>query len=262
MPAIAVIPARYESSRFPGKPLAFLLGKPLIQHVYERAKQANCIQEVFVATDNKLICESVESFGGKAVMTSDKHQSGTDRIAEAMIRIGEKGFAVYNTDVVVNIQGDEPLIMPEMIEAVVLLMEDERAAIGTLARKIQEPREVLNPNVVKVVTGNEGFALFFSRCPIPYHRDIMEGKGLPLKQEYMCNIRMFKHIGIYAYRKAFLERFSQLSPGVLEQAERLEQLRALEHGYAVKVGETEYDTIGVDTPEDLEQVKKCLSIFS
>lgn len=279
MPAIIIIPARYASTRFPGKPLCPLSGKPLIRHVYERSKQAKSALEVFVATDNKLIYDAVEGFGGKAIMTSGGHPSGTDRIAEAVEKLqgsrvkgqGSK-YKIQDTDIIVNVQGDEPMINPQMIDDVIKLMDDERASIGTLAKKIEEAEEITDPNIVKVVFNEDGFALYFSRSPIPYHRDLFSAEaqkcgsaekkiftfGLPDFQT--SELLMFKHIGIYAYRKDVLLRLSKLSSTRLEGIEKLEQLRALEKGFKIKVKETEFETIGVDTPMDLERVEKCLSI--
>ena len=251
MAAIVIIPARYGSTRFPGKPLCHLLGKPMIQHVYERVRAARLVRDVFIATDSEAIFSAVEGFGGKAIMTSTAHRSGTDRIAEAVTKLGEVagigGPGKQDEQIIVNVQGDEPLIMSEMVDAVIKLMEDERAAIGTLAKRIQTPEEIDDPNVVKVVFDDEGFALYFSRSPIPYHRELSS-------KVY------YKHIGIYAYRKDTLLRFSRLAPTRLEEIEKLEQLRALEHGLKIKVQETLHETIGVDTAMDLERVEKCLSL--
>lgn len=257
MPAIVIIPARYKSTRFPGKPLYPISGKAMILHVYERVLKAKGIQGVFVATDNKKIYDTVIRFGGKAIMTSGGHQSGTDRIAEASEKLSSEGI---NHDIVVNVQGDEPMIMPEMVEEVVLLMQDRRASISTLARRINEPSEVTDPNVVKVVFDREGFALYFSRSPIPYHRD--EWKDPRQIKVLSSQSTVFKHIGIYAYRKEALLNFSRLGPSRLEEIEKLEQLRALENGMRIKVGETGIETIGVDTKEDAERVEKWLSIYS
>lgn len=258
MPAFAIIPARYKSTRFPGKPLCLLAGKPMIQWVYEGVKGSKSIKEAFVATDHELIYDTVNGFGGKVIMTKEDHQSGTDRIAEAAIKLVEQGYDIKESDIIVNVQGDEPMIEPEMVDKVVSVMEDERADIGTLVKKIEDFSEVLNPNVVKVVFDKEGFALYFSRAPIPYHRDKWKKleDPLPGNDKFM----VFKHIGIYAYRKDFLLKFSNLSPTRLEAIERLEQLRALENGFRIKVIETEKETIGVDTLEDLRKVEKCLNI--
>ena len=256
MPAIIIIPARYASTRFPGKPLCPLSGKPLILHVYERSKLAKSALEVFVATDNKLIYDAVEGFGGKAIMTSEGHQSGTDRIAEAVKILENTGYGIQDTDIIVNVQGDEPMIQPEMIDDVIEVMEDERASIGTLAKKIEKAEEITDPNIVKVVFNEDGFALYFSRSPIPYHRDgnQLSRHASRITQHY------FKHIGIYAYRKDVLLRLSTLPSTRLEEIEKLEQLRALENGFKIKVKETGFETIGVDTPTDLERVEKCLNI--
>ena len=262
MPATIIIPVRYASTRFPGKPLYPLLGRPLIEHVYERVRRATRVQEVFVATDHKLIYTAVEAFGGKAIMTSDKHRSGTDRIAEAVIKIGDAGYKIQEDDIVVNVQGDEPLIMPEMVDDVVGVMEDARASIGTLVKRINAVNEITDPNIVKVAFNREGFALYFSRAPIPYHRDVTGDRGYTIHDIRMHRVNIFKHIGIYAYKRDTLMSFSRLAPSRLEEAEKLEQLRALENGFNIKVKETFFETIGVDTPEDLERVHKCLSTFS
>lgn len=270
MASIVIIPARYHSTRFPGKPLCPLMGKPLIQHVYENSKKAHLIDDVFVATDSETILESVLSFGGKAVMTSITHSSGTDRIAEVA--------AMMNYDIIVNVQGDEPLIKPQMIDDVISLLDDKRASIGTLMKKIEDPMEVLDPNVVKVVFDNEGFALYFSRAPIPFYRDEWKihskeqsasggAKSKDFKSIFeirnskleIRNFHCYKHIGIYSYRKEALIALSRMEPTELERIEKLEQLRALENGMRIKTKETFFETYGVDTPEDLERVKKCLS---
>jgi 3-deoxy-manno-octulosonate cytidylyltransferase (CMP-KDO synthetase) len=264
MSAIVIIPSRYQSSRFPGKPLSLLLGRPMIQHVFERSKGARLINGVFVATESRLIYDAVRGFGGDAIMTSERHSSGTDRIAEAVEAIRESG---QDADIVVNVQGDEPMIMPEMIDEVVSLMEDSRAGIGTLVKRIKDPVDINDPNVVKAVFNSEGFALYFSRSPIPYNRDLF-GKeawkhgGTEKEDSSTSGLDMFKHIGIYAFRADVLMRFSKLRPSRLEEIEKLEQLRALENGIAIKVKETIYETIGVDTPMDLKKVEKCLSISS
>ncbi|MFO0754090.1 MAG: 3-deoxy-manno-octulosonate cytidylyltransferase [Thermodesulfovibrionales bacterium] len=253
MPAIVIIPARYASTRFPGKPLCPLFDKPLIQHVYERTMRAHRVSRVLVATDDERIRRAVEGFGGEAVMTSPDHPSGTDRIAETLLLLQASGRGVPDTDVVVNVQGDEPMIAPEMVDEVIGVMDDARASLGTLMKRITEKGDVANPNVVKVVRNAEGFALYFSRAPIPFHRDGHEESLLSDSSHF------FKHIGIYAYRKDVLLRLALLPPSRLEEIEKLEQLRALENGFSIKVGETSFETIGVDTPEDLERVEKCLS---
>ncbi len=241
MSAAVIIPARYASTRFPGKALAPLKGKPIIQHVYERSSGSRLASEIMVATDSEEIFNAVSSFGGRAVMTSSEHASGTDRAAEVAASLGY--------DIIVNVQGDEPLIRAEMIDSVVELLEDERASLGTLARQTDDPLEIQNPNVVKVVVDGEGFALYFSRAPIPYRK--REG-----------TVPSYQHIGIYSYRREALMRLAGAEPTGLESAEGLEQLRALEHGMRIKVGVTEYKSIGVDTPEDLEKVEKWLSTSS
>ncbi len=264
--AVVIIPARYASTRFPGKPLALLMGKPLIQHVYEKALGARLAKDVIVATDSEQIFEKVLSFGGKALMTAESHVSGTDRIAEAA--------AGLHYDIIVNVQGDEPLIQPEMIDAVIAVLDDSRAAIGTLAIKTCSPRDIFDPNTVKVAFDEEGFACYFSRAPIPFHRDVFTAKPhssssgtddsyLYRSADTACeDIAVFKHIGIYSYRKDVLMRLSELPPSRLELIEKLEQLRALENGYRIRVKQTTYETIGVDTPEDLERIEQCLSTSS
>lgn len=258
MSAIVVIPARYASTRFPGKPLALLKGMPLIQHVYQNSLNARLASEVIVATDSETIFETVMSFGGKAVITSPDHQSGTDRIAEVA--------AAMNCDIMVNVQGDEPLIRPEMIDAVISVLDDNRASLGTLAIPIRDSREIFDPNVVKVVFDAEGFAWYFSRAPIPYHRDewndpLAQSREMRAKSDLVVR-DCYKHIGIYSYRRDVLLKLSSLPPSRLELIEKLEQLRAIENGFRIKVGETLFETIGVDTPQDLERVEQCLNSSS
>ncbi|MEW5767696.1 MAG: 3-deoxy-manno-octulosonate cytidylyltransferase [bacterium] len=232
---IGIIPARFGSTRFPGKALADIHGKPMIQHVYKRARQAKEMERVIIATDDERIYRAVASFGGEVVMTSPYHASGTDRVAEVAESLP--------ADMVVNIQGDEPLIKPEMIDEAVRPMKDNpRLEITTLKKEITWESEGHNPNVVKVVTNEAGFALYFSRSLIPY----------PRKRE---GVRFYKHIGLYVYRRDILLGLSRLSPSPLEEAEGLEQLRALENGIPIKVVRTEHDSWGVDTKEDLERVK-------
>lgn len=246
MKVVGVIPARYSSTRLEGKVLLDIAGKPLIQHVYERSSQSDLLNEVLVATDDQRIYEAVTHFGGKALLTSPHHLSGTDRVAEVADRL--------KADIFVNIQGDEPLISPRMVEdAVVPLVEDTHLQMSTLCRRITDVHEAFDPNVVKVVKDQEGFALYFSRSPIPFHRNLWrEGNPFP---ENASIALCYKHFGLYVYRRDFLLRFSRLQPSPLEQIEQLEQLRALENGYRVKVVETEEDTIGVDTKQDLERVR-------
>jgi len=269
MTAIVIIPARYDSTRFPGKPLAPLNGKPLIQHVYENSKKSKLAEDVIVATDSTPIFKAVAGFGGKAVMTSDKHTSGTDRIAEAV--------ASLDYDIIVNVQGDEPLIRPAMIDDVISLLDDKKASIGTLMKKIENPEEIFDPNVVKVVCDKEGFAMYFSRAPIPFDRDKWKVKSEELKVKneeskrkieletfnfQLSTFNFFKHLGIYSYRRDALLSFAKMEPVELEQTEKLEQLRALVNGLRIKVKETSFETIGVDTPQDLERVKKWLNLSS
>ena len=208
----------------------------MVQHVYERAQQSRYLTDVLVATDDDRIADVVRRFGGRARMTSPDHRSGTDRLAEVA---HSEPAAIY-----VNIQGDEPLIDPEAIDAAILSVHgDEDIAMGTLKKRMLDPADILNTNVVKVITNLAGDAIYFSRCPIPYERD--GRSSLPL---------YFKHIGLYVYRSDLLRRYPDLPVGPLEQAERLEQLRALENGFRIRVVETEYESLGVDTPEDLERV--------
>jgi len=220
----------------------------MVQWVYERAKKAKLIRDVLVATDDKRVMSAVERFGGKAVMTSSSHRSGTDRIAEAA--------GSLNADVIVNVQGDEPLIEPEMIdEAIKPLLAESSLLISTLKTKIANEEELKDPNVVKVVTDREGFALYFSRYPIPYERERSQKSEVRSQKK---NIH-YKHIGLYIYRRDFLLQFAKMKPTPLEDAEKLEQLRVLENGYKIKVVETKYNSIGVDTKEDLEKVRKLFT---
>jgi len=241
MRVVGLIPARYASKRFPGKALVDLLGKPLLQHVVERAGQARTLSEVIVATDDVRIADSVRGFGGKVQMTSPAHPSGTDRIAEVARDVG--------CDLVVNIQGDEPLIDPADIDAAVApLLADRRIPMGTLACPL-DLEQAGDPNAVKVVVGMDGFALYFSRAPIPYLRDGHGGGASP----YLL------HIGLYVYRREILLRLAGLRPTPLEERERLEQLRALEHGIRIRVVGTDKPSLGVDTPEDLERVRRMMT---
>lgn len=231
-----VIPARYGSTRFPGKALAMLAGKPIIQHVYERCSEAQYLDTVVVATDDRRIADVVEGFGGIAVMTSRDHQSGTDRIAEVVQGI--------DCEAVVNIQGDEPLINSAVIDRIAEeLINDSQVEMVTPITETTDPEEIQNPNIVKVVIDVNGYALYFSRFPIPFIRDEQPGKW-------------YKHIGLYGYRKEFLLRFVSYKPSFLENAERLEQLRVLENGHKIKTVVTAYQSIGVDTPADLMEVEK------
>lgn len=256
MAAIVVIPARYDSTRFPGKPLALLKGKPLIQHVYEGCLGASLVKDVMVATDSEAILEKVLSFSGKAVMTSSKHLSGTDRVAEVASQL--------DYDIIVNVQGDEPLINPQMIDDVVDLLSDSSADMGTLTKKIDNPKDIMDPNVVKIVFDKDNFALYFSRSPIPYHRELLGSIGFNVvvkEKSLPDDFVMYKHVGIYSYRKEVLLRLSSMRQTRLEEIERLEQLRALENGFKIKVKETIFETIGVDTPEDMERVEEWLNTY-
>lgn len=241
---VAIIPARYESNRFRGKPLAEIAGKPMIQHVVERAKQVSLLTRVIVATDDMRIAECVESFGGEYVMTRDDHVSGSDRLAEAAELVG-----ISEHDVVVNIQGDQPLFPAEVVEQVARpLLEDPALPMSTLIYKIRRKEEINDPNHVKTVFDRDDYALYFSRSPIPFQRNPDEG----IAPTY------YKHLGFYAYRKGFLLTFVALPEGEWERFEKLEQLRALEYGYKIKVMLTEHDSIEVDTPEDLKRVEQFL----
>jgi len=245
----ALIPARFASTRFEGKALADIQGKPMVQHVYERAARAGLVSEVIVATDDERIAAAVKAFGGRVEMTAQTHETGTDRLAEVAARL--------DSDIIVNVQGDEPLIEPAMIdEAIRPLTLDSSIKMGTLKTRIKTLHDFLSPNVVKVITDREGFALYFSRSPLPNFRD----KWNDLKDEAFESGRLlcYKHIGIYVYRRDFLLQFAKMSPTYLEMAEKLEQLRALENGFRIKVEETKYESIGVDTPADLEKVMECL----
>ncbi|MFH1563207.1 MAG: 3-deoxy-manno-octulosonate cytidylyltransferase [Nitrospirota bacterium] len=235
---VVVIPARYKSTRLPGKPLAEICGKPLIFWVYTQAKKIKNIDDIFVATDDECIKKTVENFNGKAILTSDKHQTGTDRIAEAVQRI--------NADIIVNIQGDEPLFDPNSVEKLVdTLISDRKKEISmvTLMTKIKDANQYNNINTVKVVYDNSGFALYFSRALIPYPQE-------------KNNYAVYKHVGIYGFRKDFLMHYSKMQQTPLEKIESLEQLRILENGFKIKLIETDCEPISIDTPVDLELIKK------
>ncbi len=235
---MGVIPARLASSRFPGKVLAQISSKTMLQHVYDRASQARYLTSTIIATDDEHVYEVARSFGARVRMTRADHPSGTDRVAEVA--------SADDAEIVVNIQGDEPLIDPDAIDAAILpLAHDSQIVMGTLKKRIEDPREITDPNVVKVVTGIDGDAIYFSRCSIPYVRETA--------REHTA---YYKHLGLYTYRRDFLLRYPSLPIGPLERAERLEQLRALENGYRIRVVETEYESLGVDTPEDLERVSR------
>ena len=242
MKSIGVIPARWASTRFPGKVLADLKGRPMIYYVWNQAKKAS-LDEVIIACDEEQVLKACQGFGAKAMMTSKDHASGTDRIAEAVKDI--------DAEIVVNIQGDEPLISPKVIDDLYsALAEAENCPMATVIKRIDCQEDVENPNIVKAIVDHEGFALYFSRFGIPFNREKARFEDL----DY------FKHLGIYAYRKDFLIRFKDLPSSKLEQIEKLEQLRVLEPGYRIKTIQTSFETIGVDTPEDLERVARQMSL--
>lgn len=241
MDVIGVIPARYSSVRFEGKVLAEILGKTMLQHVWEKAKEAKVLDDLIIACDDERIAEAAGLFGAKVTLTSKGHQSGTDRICEVVNPLEVK--------VVINIQADEPLVHPTMIDTLArALLEDNSISMATLIKKIDNQDQINDPDVVKVAVAKNNFALYFSRAAIPYHAQNSQVKA-PL---------YYKHIGLYGYTKDFLFIYKNLPVSGLEKTECLEQLRVLEEGYRIKVIETKYDTIGVDTPEDLEKVKKYL----
>ena len=239
----AIIPARYASTRFPGKPLAVLGGKTVIQRVYEQV--SSVLSEVYVATDDQRIYDCVEGFGGKAVMTREDHKSGTDRIEEAVEKIGT------DADVIINVQGDEPFIQPSQVETLMHLFDAPETQIGTLGKLFESMEAVENPNSPKIVTDNRGFALYFSRSVIPYIRGIE-------RNDWFGQYPFLKHLGIYAYRREVLAEVTRLPQSSLEKAESLEQLRWLQNGYRIRVGLTDVETIGIDTPEDLQRAEQFL----
>ena len=239
---LAVIPARYASTRLPGKMILDIAGKPLVEHVYDRVCQSKLVSACIIATDDERVVRALEPFDTEVVMTSIEHQSGTDRVAEVARGRCEP--------IIVNVQGDEPLVRPEMIDAAVqALLDNPTAPMSTLSCPIKAEDEITDPNAVKVVTDLHGRALYFSRAPIPVTRDA-DGPG-PVYR---------KHIGLYVYRREFLIDYAQWPPTPLERSERLEQLRALEHGYTIVVVETEYDSVSVDSPADLDRVRKLMEL--
>ncbi len=241
MDVIGVIPARYGSTRFEGKILANIMGKPMIQHVWERAKQATSLDDLIIACDNQLVFEVAKAFGANVVFTAKAHTCGTDRIAEVVNPLDVK--------VIVNIQADEPLLEPALIDQLVLsILEDKDVYISTLAKRINNFDEFIDKNIVKVVLDKDNFALYFSRSPIPYLSEDID----------ISRTTIYKHLGLYAYTKEFLFTFKNLAVSGLEKSERLEQLRVLENGFRIKVIETSLETIGVDTQEDLDKVKQIL----
>ena len=242
MSIYAFIPSRYGSTRFPGKPLAMIAGKPMIQRTYICAKSCPDISEVYVVTDDDRILKCVEDFGGKAIMTVKNHSSGTDRIAEAVETLG-----LNDDDIIVNIQGDQPFFEPSVISDMVKpLIDDITIPMSTLKYRINDPPEIDDTDIVKVVTDNNDFALYFSRSSIPFYRE------KPFEQKY------YKHLGFYAYRKEFILEFNSLPSGKLEDIEKLEQLRAMEHGYRIKVIESDSDSIEVDTLKYLRKVEELI----
>jgi 3-deoxy-manno-octulosonate cytidylyltransferase (CMP-KDO synthetase) len=246
MKFIGIIPARYASTRFPGKPLAVLGGKPVIQRVYEQV--VGVLGEAYVATDDERIFKAVESFGGKAVMTRTDHQSGTDRIEEAVSKLQT------DADVIINVQGDEPFIQKSQLETVKHLFEDPNVQIGTLGKPFESMEAVDNANSPKIVCDVNGYAMYFSRSVIPYIRNKEHG-------DWLQHFPFLKHIGLYAYRREVLAEITKLPQSSLELAESLEQLRWLQNGYRIKVGVTDIETVGIDTPEDLQRAEEFLKGF-
>ena len=251
---LGIIPARYDSTRFPGKPLAKLGSRPMIQWVYERA--STYFRHLAVATDDERIFRTVREFGGRAVMTDPGHGSGTERCAEAFRILGEEEQMNYTH--VVNIQGDEPLLAPQQFDALISGFRDPGVSVATLIRPLKDPGEVTNPNVVKVVVDRRFRALYFSRSPIPFYRESLSSPGKPSfpgpEQGRTAPSGFFAHVGLYGFRAGQLDELVHLPPSPLEQAESLEQLRWLEHGYTIQTSVTEFTSHGVDTPEDLERI--------
>ena len=238
MKILGIIPARYASSRFPAKPLVDIAGQTMIERVYRQVKKSKSITKIIVATDHSKIFDHVISFGGNACMTSETHASGTDRCFEVLTKENEQ------FDYVINIQGDEPFIAPEQIDLLASLL-DGITELATLSKKIEGSEQLFNPNIVKIVSSADGKALYFSRSPIPHIRNVDQ-------TEWLSRHNFYKHIGMYAYRADILKQITTLSISSLEKAESLEQLRWLENGYSINVVETDFETIGIDTPEDLE----------
>ena len=243
MKTIAIIPARYGSTRFPGKPLALIKGKPMIQWVVENVKKTEKIDDVYVATDDTRIFDCVNGFGGKALMTSDKHTCGTDRLAECA-----EILKLDDEDIILNIQGDEPTFRKEMVEDLISIFDDEDVYFGTLKVEIRNDEELNNPNCVKVINDLKGDAIYFSRFTIPYVRD-EKNKDI---------VKHYKHIGAYGYKKWFLMKYSKMEKSGLEISESLEQLRAIENGYKIRVKETKYETVGVDTPDQIHLAEEFM----
>jgi 3-deoxy-manno-octulosonate cytidylyltransferase (CMP-KDO synthetase) len=242
---VGIIPARYASTRFPAKPLADINGKSMLRRVYEQARKARTLKHVVVATDHPEIEAHVKDFGGQVVMTGTQHQSGTDRCYEAYQKLG------IEADYVINIQGDEPFIHPQQINLLANLL-DKEVQLATLVKKIESVETLVNPNSPKVILSQAGEALYFSRYAIPYYRGAHQ-------LDWLNKHTYYKHIGIYAYRTDILKEITRLRPSALELAESLEQLRWLDHGYRIKAAITEYESHSIDTPEDLERVKRMFS---
>ena len=238
---LGIIPARYASTRFPGKPLAKIGGRTMIERVYSQSKKSQFLSDVIVATDNELIVDEVKRFGGKVCLTSPDHPSGTDRCAEVIDAMK------LSCDAVINIQGDEPFIEPKQIDLLCACFEDERTELATLIKEIVDTRVLFNPNSPKVIVDRDRFAIYFSRHPIPYLRGYDQ-------EEWIKRHTFFQHIGIYGYRPAILKDITQLEPSSLEKAESLEQLRWIENGLKIKTAITPYETIAIDTPEDLQKI--------
>lgn len=240
---LAIIPARFASQRFPGKVIAELAGKPLVVHTYERTIQAKCITKAVIATDDACVVEALKPYDIEVIMTSPDHPSGTDRIAEVA--------RTSTADIIVNVQGDEPMLDPNTIDAAVkALLDDPKLDMATAKHAISDPADIVNPNVVKVVTDTRGRALYFSRSPIPHIRDLADQPAQ--------HPAYWQHIGLYVFRRSFLLDYADMAPTDLEGYEKLEQLRVLENGHSMAVVETTFKSIGVDTPEDLEQVRQLL----
>ncbi|MBL8190312.1 MAG: 3-deoxy-manno-octulosonate cytidylyltransferase, partial [Acidobacteria bacterium] len=252
---VAIIPARYASTRLPGKPILDIGGKPMVVHVAERARQVAAINRIIIATDDQRVFDAVIAAGEEVIMTSPNHPTGTDRLAEVAAKL--------DAEIIVNVQGDEPLIEPATIEsALAPLLADRSIVMSTTSEPIESAADLLNPNVVKVVTDPEGFALYFSRNPIPFPRTAVQAHGsieAALTAEPELLSRYAKHTGMYVYRREFLLTYAKVPSTPLEQTELLEQLRALEHGYKIKVVRVAHRSIGVDTPEDLERVRRLFA---
>ncbi|HIC90783.1 MAG TPA: 3-deoxy-manno-octulosonate cytidylyltransferase [Syntrophaceae bacterium] len=245
MKVFVIIPARYHSTRFEGKALVPISGKPLIQYSYERSLSSSTVSYVAVATDDERIFQCVRNFGGNAIMTGAHHKSGTERVAEAASHL-----SLQDSDVIINVQGDQIIFFPGLIDQLAqTLKEYPKVPMATPVKKIMDVKEINDPNCVKVTFDKNGFALYFSRSPIPFPRD------------KSANLTYYKHLGIYAYRRPFLKKFVELPQGLLETTERLEQLRVLEHGYRIKVIETPYEAMEVNTKEDLEKIEKALTPY-